>query len=108
MTLHRWALNLSPFAGVGAESARCEACGLYVVAEVASQGERRVSPVAVLVVAGRYINGGLHMYSTRDPLDYISHPCRPSPPVEEKPARCGTCGNVPGEGSPWCSPCRGG
>lgn len=72
--LHRWALNLSPFPGVGAESARCEACGLYVVAEVASQGERRVSPV--LVVAGRYINGGLHL-STRELFDGAQHPCRP-------------------------------
>lgn len=77
MTLHRWALNLSPFPGVGAESARCEACGLYVVAEVASQGERRVSPVPVLVVAGRYINGGLHL-STREPFDAARHPCQES------------------------------
>jgi hypothetical protein len=105
VTAHRWALNLSPFAGVGADSARCETCGLYVVAVVAALGDRAVAPV--LMVAGRYINGGLHM-ATRVVFDAEYHQCRTTPTVAAPPARCGTCGNVPGEGSPWCAPCRGG
>jgi len=50
-------------------SARCEKCGLYLASQV---DVSLTAPAAVLYVAGRYINGGLHL-ATRVRYDARKH-----------------------------------
>lgn len=66
---HRWVSDDEITHG----SARCEKCGLYVVAAI-----DLTDPIgSAVLVAGRYINGGLHMnnLASRVRLDAQKHGC---------------------------------
>ena len=75
---HRWVLDdaASPSAPARGCAARCETCGLYVAAELGIVG---LTLEPELVVAGRYIGGGLHMTRAREPYDHTKphHRCTP-------------------------------